>query len=200
MKITFFQEAAELRAWLDENHEQARELWVGFYKTHAEKAGATYAEALDEALCFGWIDGVRKSMDEFRYTIRFSPRRAKSIWSRVNLKRAGELVKLGRMAPAGLQAFHGRDKKRAKLYAYENRERELPRDYERKFRANVNAWEFFRAQAPSYQRTAIYWALSAKQEATRLRRLDALIKASENERRPGAFIPPASKVKKGSKR
>jgi uncharacterized protein YdeI (YjbR/CyaY-like superfamily) len=125
MEITFFKSPAELRKWLEENQDKAKELWVGFYKKGSGQAGITYAEALDEALCFGWIDGIRKSVDEMSYTNRFTPRKPGSIWSMVNIKRAGELVEAGLMLPSGLKAFGERDEKKSKLYSYEERVRKL---------------------------------------------------------------------------
>jgi uncharacterized protein YdeI (YjbR/CyaY-like superfamily) len=183
MEIIFFESASRLRAWLEENHEQATELPVGFYKVNSGKTGITYAEALDEALCFGWIDGVRKSIDTTSYTIRFTPRKSGSIWSSVNTKRAGELLQLGLMRPAGLKAFQERDQEKSQQYSYEARNRELDESYEERFRANTKAWDFFQAQAPSYQKVANWWVMSAKKEETRLKRLATLIQDSENGKR-----------------
>lgn len=178
MAITFFKTSTEFRTWLKKNHAKAPELLVGFYKKHSGKAGITYPEALDEALCFGWIDGVRKSIDEISYTIRFTPRKSRSNWSGVNIKRVGELTQLGRMQPAGLKIFAERDQKKSGVYSYETRPRQLEGHYAEKFQANKNAWDFFQAQAPSYQRTATWWIMSAKKEETRLRRLATLMEGS----------------------
>jgi uncharacterized protein YdeI (YjbR/CyaY-like superfamily) len=185
MKATFFKSGDEFRGWLEKNHNKQHELLLGFYKKVSGKGGITYPEALDEALAFGWIDGVRKSLDDASYTIRFTPRKPKSIWSMVNIKRVGELTKLGRMRPPGLAAFEGRDLKRAQLYSYERKTSKLGPDLEKKFRANKKAWEFFQAQPPGYQHVISWYVISAKQEETRLRRLERLIKDSENGRRVG---------------
>lgn len=185
MNIKFFKSAAECRLWLERNHDQVTEQWFGFYKKNSGKRGITYQEALDEALCFGWIDGLKKSVDESSYTYRFTPRKAKSIWSQVNTKRAGELRKLGRMKPAGLKALAARDPERSGIYSFENRPRKLSASCEKEFKAHQEAWGFFQAQPPGYKRTAIFYVMSAKQEATRLRRLAVLISASEQKTRLG---------------
>ena len=185
MKPTFFKSGDDFRSWLEKNHDMQQELLLGFHKKASEKGGITYKEALDEALAFGWIDGVRKSVDDASYTIRFTPRKAKSIWSMVNIKRVGELTKLGRMRPPGLKAFEGRDLKRAKLYSYERKTSKLDGELEKRLKANKKAWEFFQAQPPGYQRVISWWVISAKQEETRFRRLERLIKDSENGRRVG---------------
>jgi uncharacterized protein YdeI (YjbR/CyaY-like superfamily) len=187
---TFFESPAELRRWFEANHATSVELHVGFYKKASGRSGISYADALDEALTFGWIDGVRKGLDENRLTIRFTPRTSRSIWSAVNIKRAGELVDLGRMQPAGLKAFEGRDPARANLYSYERRSASLAAGDDSAFRANGIAWDFFEAQAGSYRRAAIWWVVSAKQEATRVRRLRALIEHSEmGQRLPSLDSP-----------
>ncbi len=189
MSPTFFRNPAAFRRWLEKNHTAARELWVGLVKKHAGKVGLLYAEALDQALCFGWIDGVRRRIDDHRWTIRFTPRKSSSVWSHVNIRRVRELTALGLMRPAGLQAFRRRDEKRSRLYSYENikRGRRLDPTYARRFRANQQAWTFFETQAPSYQRTTQWWVMSAKQEATRLRRLAVLIERSAEGARLGQF-------------
>jgi uncharacterized protein YdeI (YjbR/CyaY-like superfamily) len=189
-----FSSAAEFREWLEENHNSVPELWLGFYNKRTEKKSITYREALDEALCFGWIDGVRKSIDDITYTQRFTPRKAKSYWSAVNIKRAGELAKLGRMASPGLKAFAQRTVDSGK-YSFESRPNKLPTAYERQFKANAAAWKFFQSQAPWYQRTATFWVVSARQEETRQRRLAILISDSENRRRIGMLAPKAKKSK-----
>ncbi len=194
MQARFFKTSAEFRRWLAKSHGK-KELWVGFYKRTADKTGLTYTEALDEALCCGWIDAVRKSIDAERYTIRFTPRKPKSYWSAVNIGHAQRLIKLGRMAPPGQRAFDERDKKTAK-YSFENKPRKLSAVYEKKFKANKKAWRFFQAQAPWYQRTSNWWVSSAKQEATRLKRLATLIKDSANGRRLGAFTYDAKKYRR----
>ncbi len=148
---------------------------MGFAKKGSGRAGLTYPEALDEALCFGWIDGVRRSVDAERYTIRFTPRKPTSVWSAVNIARARELVAAGRMAPAGNAAFERRDEKRARLYSYERARVRLDHEYERTFRRNARAWSFFQAQPPWYRRTSTWWVMSAKREETRNRRFASLL-------------------------
>jgi len=160
-------------------------LWVGFHKKNSGKKSISYAEALDEALCFGWIDGVRKSVNESSYTIRFTPRKSKSIWSRVNTKRAEELSKLGRMKPSGREAFALRDPQRSGIYSFETSARKLAEVYESKFRAKKRAWEFFQNQPPGYRKLATFWVMSAKKDETRLRRVEQLISDSANNRRLG---------------
>lgn len=184
-KIKFFSTQSLFRQWLAKNHTRSAELWVGFKKKKSGKKSITYAEALDEALCFGWIDGVRKSLDESSYTIRFTPRKPKSIWSRVNTKRALELSKLGRMKPSGLEAFALRDPQRSGIYSFETSARKLAAAYETKFRAKKRAWEYFQRQPPGYRKLATFWVMSAKKEETRLRRLEQLIGDSAKAKRLG---------------
>ncbi len=179
MKPTFFKSQSDLRAWFEKNHATKQELLIGLYKKDSGRGGVTYQEALDEALCFGWIDGIRKSYDEHSYTIRFTPRKKNSIWSQVNLKHAARLEQEGKMHAAGLATFHGRNETRAKLYSFENKARKLDAAQEKQFRVNKKAWAWFSAQAPSYQHTASFWVISAKQEATRAKRLATLIQHSE---------------------
>jgi uncharacterized protein YdeI (YjbR/CyaY-like superfamily) len=183
MKPKFFPSPAAWRAWLEGHHQKHEELWVGFYKVGSGKPSITWPEAVDGALCFGWIDGVRKSLDESSYVIRFTPRRAKSIWSAVNIKRVGELTEQNLMRPTGIQAFERRTGDRSEIYAYEQRMgAKLSADYEKQFRANKKAWKCFQAQPPWYRRTASWRVISAKKEATRLKRLAQLIDHSEHER------------------
>jgi uncharacterized protein YdeI (YjbR/CyaY-like superfamily) len=179
MDAIYFGSAAEFHQWLKKNGHPATEILLGFYKKDSGLNGITYKEALDEALCFGWIDAVRRGVDETRYTIRFTPRKARSIWSNINTKRAEELIKLGRMQPGGLKAFEKRDPARAGVYSFENAERKLDTASEKQFKANKKAWAFFQAQAPWYQRTASWWVISAKREETRVKRLEQLIEDSE---------------------
>ncbi len=178
MKPRFFSTPVEFRSWLRKNHDRAHELLVGFHKANSAVKGITYSGALDEALCFGWIDGVRKGLDQQRYTIRFSPRKPSSIWSTVNIKLLKRLIKMGRMHSSGLAAFRRRDEEKTKLYSYENRFRPLERRYENKLKARKKGWDFFRAQPLGYQKVATWWIMSAKKEETRLRRLEILIKRS----------------------
>jgi uncharacterized protein YdeI (YjbR/CyaY-like superfamily) len=187
VKPIFFETPAELRRWLERNHDKAAELLVGFYKKDSGRRSITWPESVDEALCFGWIDGVRKRIDDVSYTIRFTPRKRGSNWSAVNIRRVGELTKLGLMQPAGLKAFEARTAEKSAIYAYENAPKELPAAEEKKFRANRKAWTYFNAQAPSYRRVAIYWVMSAKREETRARRLALLIDDSGQERRLAAY-------------
>ena len=181
MDVTFFESPSGFRTWLEQNHDATQELWVGFYKKSSGKPSITWPEAVDEALCFGWIDGVRKSIDESSYTIRFTPRKAGSIWSAVNIKRVGELSQLGLMQPEGLKAFEKRVGKKSGLYSYENAA-ELDEAYEQQFRANKKAWDFFQARPASYRRAAIWWVVIAKKEETKLKRLATLIEDSEHGR------------------
>jgi len=183
MQPTFFATPAAFRRWLERNHEKADELLVGFWKKDSGKPSITWPESVDEALSFGWIDGVRRRIDDESYSIRFTPRRRGSIWSAVNIKRATELTALGRMAPAGLRAFAARDEKKSAIYSYENRPRELAPEYEKRFRANKEAWEYWTAQPPGYRRVVTYWVMEAKKEETRARRLAQLIDDSAHRRR-----------------
>ena len=183
MKPAFFKSQPQFRKWLETHHTTDRELWVGFYKKGSGKSGIGYKEAVDEALCFGWIDGIKKRVDESSYTHRFTPRVASSIWSAINLKRVKELIKLGRVAPAGRHAFEHRDPKKAQLYSFENRPSTLDPALERTFTANAKALAFFRAQPPGYQKLVTFWIMSAKRDETRLKRLDALIQRSAEGKR-----------------
>jgi uncharacterized protein YdeI (YjbR/CyaY-like superfamily) len=185
MKPTFFATPADFRRWLARNHGKADELVVGFWKKDSGKPSITWPESVDEALCFGWIDGIRRRIDDECYSIRFTPRRRGSIWSVVNIRRATALSEEGRMQPAGLRAFEARDEKKSAIYAYENRPREFDPESEKRFRANRKAWEFFNAQPPSYRRVAIYFVMEAKKEETRVRRLTLLIDDSAAGRRLG---------------
>jgi uncharacterized protein YdeI (YjbR/CyaY-like superfamily) len=190
-KPTFFATPAEFRSGLERHHDQETELWVGFYKKGSGKPSITWPESVDEALCFGWIDGIRKKIDEESYTNRFTPRNPRSNWSAINIKRVKELTAAGRMHPAGLAAFAQRAEDRAGLYSYENRKTaRLHADQERRFRANDRAWAFFSAQPPGYRQTAIWWVVSAKREETRLKRLATLIDDSAHGRRIGPLTRP----------
>jgi len=188
-RARFFRSQQELHKWLDKNHDRAAELWVGMYRKSSGKKGITYREALDEALCFGWIDGVRKRIDDESYKQRFTPRKPRSYWSAVNMKRFDELVAAGAMQPSGLEAFRRRHESSGR-YSYERATVELDPAYEKKFRRNKEAWRFFDSQAPSYKRAAVWWIMSAKREDTRLRRLDTLIADSGEERRIRPLSPP----------
>ena len=185
MEPIFFKSGAEMRRWLERNHETASELVVGFYRTASGKPSLTWSQSVDEALCFGWIDGVRRSLDAESYTIRFTPRQLRSTWSAVNIRRVGELTAAGRMHESGLQAFARRQDSRSRLYSYEQSADGLTGDYERALRANAPAWDFFQRQPPWYRRTATHWVMSAKREETRQRRLRMLIEDSASGRRIG---------------
>jgi uncharacterized protein YdeI (YjbR/CyaY-like superfamily) len=176
---TFFSSPAEWRAWLEKHHADTQELWVGFYKRDSGLPSITWPEAVDGALCLGWIDGVRKSIDAVSYKIRFTPRKPRSIWSAININRATELSKSGLMHSAGLAAFEKRDSDRSAIYAYEQRKTaKLLPAFEKKFRENSGAWKFFQSQPPWYRRTSTYWVISAKKEETRVKRLATLIDCS----------------------
>ncbi len=179
MQPLFFATPTEFRAWLKAHHGHARELLVGFYKKGSGRPSITWPESVDEALCVGWIDGVRRSIDGESYTIRFTPRKATSNWSAVNIKRMGELIREGRVRPAGLKAFELRSEKRSAVYSYEQRDlARFDEAHEHQFRANEPAWRYFQAQAPWYRKTATYWVMTAKKEETRQRRLATLIERS----------------------
>jgi uncharacterized protein YdeI (YjbR/CyaY-like superfamily) len=184
---TFFETALELRRWLEAHHESARELWVAFHKRATGRRSITWPESVDEALSFGWIDGVRKSRGADAYVIRFTPRKRGSTWSKVNIERAKVLIREERMHAAGLRAFEARDEKKSGVYSFEQRSAARLRPAELKqFRANAPAWRFFESQPPSYRKTAIWWIVSAKRPDTRARRLATLIADSAN----GARIAP----------
>jgi uncharacterized protein YdeI (YjbR/CyaY-like superfamily) len=191
---TFFPTPPDFRAWLEGHHDKFPELLVGFYKKDSGKPSITWPESVDAALCFGWIDGVRKSLDETSYRIRFTPRRPTSIWSSINIDRVRELTKNGLMHPAGLKAFAARSEKKSGIYAYEQRKSTcFTREQEKQFRANKPAWEFFRSQAPWYQRVCTYWVISAKREETRIKRLAEIISHSQNRRKIPRLTPAKKK-------
>ena len=190
MDVRFFKTAADFRKWLETHHVTARELWVGFYKKGSSKPSITWPESVDEALCFGWIDGIRKSIDVQSYKIRFTPRKPDSTWSAVNTKRVEKLQQQGRMRPAGLAAFEARRDNRSGIYSYEQRSPELPDPYAGLLKGNQAAWDFYQAQPPSYRKTVNWWILSAKKEETRLGRLSKLIEYSAEKRRIPPLAPP----------
>jgi uncharacterized protein YdeI (YjbR/CyaY-like superfamily) len=182
-KPTFFATPANFRAWFEVNHDKSRELLVGFYKKDSGKPSITWPESVQVALCFGWIDGIRKSLDETSYTIRFTPRKPTGIWSSINIKFVHELTKKGLMHPAGLKAFAARNEKKSGIYSYEKRNSaRFTRKQEKQFRANKTAWDFFRSQPPWYQKVCTYWLISAKKEETKLKRLSLLIDHSKHKR------------------
>jgi uncharacterized protein YdeI (YjbR/CyaY-like superfamily) len=175
-KPVYFETAAELRAWLDRNHATVTELWIGFHSAASGRAERmSYKQALDEALCFGWIDGIRKSVDPKRYIQRFTPRKARSYWSLVNTARARELIAEGRMAAPGLKVFEARDEKETRKYSFERAAPEFAPALAKAFRANKAAWAFFQTQPPGYRRLATFWVMDAKKDETRERRLAELI-------------------------
>jgi uncharacterized protein YdeI (YjbR/CyaY-like superfamily) len=175
LRLDPFASVSDFRAWLESNHATRKELLVRCYKNDAREKGMTYREALDEALCFGWIDGVRRSIDEETFSVRFTPRKSKSYWSAVNNRRANELLQEGRMQPAGRAAFDSRESRKPGRYSFENPPKRLEQRLERKFKTNRLAYKFFRIQAPWYRRTCIFWVMEAKREDTRQRRLDELV-------------------------
>ncbi|HKE58485.1 MAG TPA: YdeI/OmpD-associated family protein [Pyrinomonadaceae bacterium] len=189
MEPKFFSTAALFCAWLEKNHERSQELLIGFHKKGSGKKSLTYPEALDEALCFGWIDGVRKSINNTSYTIRFTPRKKKSIWSRVNIRHVERLKSQNRMKPAGLAAFAIRDPKRSGIYLYEKTAQELTPEFQKKFSQDKKAWAFFQEQPPGYRKIAVLYLMSAKKEETRLRRLEQLIALSAKSARLGLISP-----------
>ncbi len=192
MEPVFFATRAELRAWLERHHAEHDELWVGLYKKGSGRPSVTWPEVVDEALCFGWIDGVRRSVGPDSYANRLTPRRARSNWSAINIKRVGELIEEGRMTPAGLVAFEARSDDRSAIYSYEQRRNAtLDAEQERRFRAVPDAWAWFQARPPSYQRAAIHWVISAKRAETRDRRLAALIEDSAAGRTVKPLTRPA---------
>lgn len=183
MKPIFFSKPSEFRKWLEKNHDTATELLVGFYKVDSGKPSMTWPESVDEALCFGWIDGVRKSMGEESYTIRFTPRKPSSNWSAINIKKMEDLIKKGLVRPEGLAAYAKRQEKKSRIYAYEKAPETLSNAYLKKLKANKKAWAFFSKQAPSYQKVINHWIMNAKQIPTQESRLQKLIDASEKGKR-----------------
>jgi len=181
-----FRTPAAFRAWLEKNHATATELEIRLFKVHAVRRGITYSQALDEALCFGWIDGVTHSLDQDSYRQRFTPRRARSTWSRRNVEHVARLTKAGRMAPPGLAAYAARDERRTGIYSFEHQRPELTPAFIGSFRANAAAWTYYQQQAPGYRRMTAHWVMSAKLEETRARRLAVLIGSSARGRK----IPP----------
>jgi uncharacterized protein YdeI (YjbR/CyaY-like superfamily) len=175
MKPEFFATPADFRKWLERNHAIENELLVGFYRVGSGRKSITWSEAVDQALCFGWIDGVRRSIDDLSYQIRFTPRKPGSNWSAINIEKVAELTKQGLMRKEGLAAFEKRKEHNSRIYSYENELKKLTPDFEKAFKADRKAWKYFQSLAPSYRKTSVNWVMSAKQEATRVRRLKALI-------------------------
>lgn len=183
MSVKFFATQAEFRKWLSKNHKKEAELIVGFYKVDSGKPSITWSQSVDQALCFGWIDGIRKSIDKESYSIRFTPRRSTSIWSAINIKKMEVLSKEGLMMPEGQKAFDLRIKEKSGIYSHEKEPVPLDAKYLEQFKKNNIAWDFFNSQAPSYKKVMIHWIMSAKQEKTQLSRLEKAIKSSEQQKR-----------------
>jgi len=179
MKPIFFAKQSDFRKWLEKNHKKETELLVGFHKVDSGNPSMTWSQSVDEALCFGWIDGVRKSIDKDRYQIRFTQRRPTSTWSAINIKKVEALIQQGLMQPAGLESFKKLNKSKSKTYTYENEAVKLSSPLEKRFKANKIAWKYFQSLAASYRKLSSNWVMSAKQDVTRLKRLDALIADSE---------------------
>ncbi len=193
MTAPHFFSAEDFRVWLVTHHASATEVWVGFHKKATGQSTMTWSESVDEALCFGWIDGVRKSLDAERYVIRFSPRKAVSIWSEVNIAKVRRLIDEGRMRPAGMAAWARRDEAKSGIYSFERKAAALDAAQLALFRKNRRAWSFFEAQPPYYKRVAAHYVSSAKREETRNKRLAILIERSaKGERLPGISSPPKS--------
>ena len=194
-KLRFFRTSAQLRKWLDKNHDRETELWIGFHRTDSGKGGITYAQALDEALCYGWIDGIRKKLDETSFTTRFTPRKKNSIWSNVNVRHIERLTRDGRMMPPGIAAFDGKDEKRVGIYSFEREAAQLEPAMKTRFRKNLKAWKFFESQPPYYRKLAAWYVISAKRDETRDKRLTELIKYSAKEERLPPFVPASTRKK-----
>jgi len=175
MTPIFFAKQSDFRKWLRKNHKKETELVVGFYKVDSGKPSMSWSQSVDEALCFGWIDGVRRSIDNESYQIRFTQRKSTSIWSAINIKKIEELTKAGLMQAAGLESFEKRIERKSRIYSHENDEVELTQHFKKQFKANKKAWDYFQALAPSYRRLSVHWVMSAKQETTRIKRLNQLI-------------------------
>jgi uncharacterized protein YdeI (YjbR/CyaY-like superfamily) len=183
MTPVFFSSQSEFRTWLEKNHEHETELLVGYYKVNSGKPNMTWSQSVDEALCYGWIDGVRRSVDDVSYCIRFTPRKKTSNWSKVNIKKVEELLKLGLMQPAGLKAYSYRKEEKSGTYSFERDTKIITDSFIKKFKTDKEAWAFFVKQAPSYQRTVLYWIRSAKQETTQFSRLEKALAESGNQKR-----------------
>jgi uncharacterized protein YdeI (YjbR/CyaY-like superfamily) len=199
VKPKFFRSPVELRQWFASNHATADELIVGYYKKSTGKAGLTWPESVDEALCVGWIDGVRHRLDDERYTNRFTPRRPGSVWSAVNVQRVEALIAERRMLPAGLAAYEKRKENRSGIYSYEQRPRTLPAAYLALLEKNRRAWAFFQRQPPSRRRALTWWVISAKKEETRMTRLEALIRDCATGRLGSSLVAPSTAAKRRKK-
>ena len=191
---TFFPTPEDFRKWLAENHDKATELWVGYYKKATKIPSIDWSQSVDQALCYGWIDGIRKSIDEKSYKIRFTPRRPKSIWSTVNIKKIAELTEKGLMMPAGIAIWEKRKEKKSEVYAYEQEKPDLSEEYKAKIKENEKAWTYFESLSPYYKKASVWYIMSAKREETRQKRLNLLIECSAE----GLKIPHLRKPKKKS--
>src|SRR5215831_9957064 len=185
----FFQVSMAFRRWLEQHHAKSDAVWVGYYKKGSGKPSITWSESVDEALCYGWIDGVRQSIDDISYRIRFTPRKPGSIWSSVNIKRAQVLIEQGRMQPNGLKAYRAKKQNKSGIYSYEQRSVDLEEPYKGLLKKNEAAWRFFQVQSASYGKAVNWWMISAKRQATRLKRLEKLIAASVQGQRLPEFGP-----------
>ncbi len=183
MEPNFFKDGADFRKWLEQNHKSEKEVFVGFFKVGTGKAKLRWSDAVDQALCFGWIDSVMRPIDNEKYALRFTPRKQNSIWSAVNIKKVAKLTELGLMEPAGIAAFEKRTPEKSAIYSFENEAKVLDPEYEKRFRENKKAWDYFSAQPQGYRKLSIYHVMSAKQEKTRLSRLQTLIDTSESQNR-----------------
>lgn len=183
MKPICFTSQSDLRKWFEKNHDKEKELLAGYYKVATGKPTITWSQSVDEALCFGWIDGIRRSVDEESYCIRFTPRNPKSNWSTININKVKKLLELGLMKPEGITAFNLRKEEKLKIYSYENVDGKFSNPIEKQFKTNKAAWKNYKSMPPSYQKIAIRWVMSAKQEATRIKRLNILITDSEAVRK-----------------
>jgi uncharacterized protein YdeI (YjbR/CyaY-like superfamily) len=186
--VRIFPSAADFRAWLEQHHASADELWVGYYKKGVPKTAMTYAESVDEALCFGWIDGKARRIDDEVTSIRFTPRRRTSSWSAINIAKIATLTAAGRMHPSGIRAFEERDRRKDAIYSYERPHAELPAEWTATFQADPGAWRYWMGETPSYRRTASYWIMSAKRPETRERRFRTLVADSAAGHRVKPFI------------
>jgi uncharacterized protein YdeI (YjbR/CyaY-like superfamily) len=190
----FFRTPAAFKAWLDANNDRTSELLVGFYRKGSGRASITWPDSVDEALCYGWIDGVRRSIDEHSYSIRFTPRKPKSIWSNVNIAKVEALIRDGRMMPAGLAAYALRDQARSGIYVFEKEAAVFDAESERAFRKSRSGWEFFQAQPAGYRRLATHYVVSAKRPETRARRLAALLMHSARGERIPQYLSASKRV------
>lgn len=195
-KLRFFRSSTELRRWLEKNHDKAQVLWIGFHRKDSGKGGITYAQALDEALCYGWIDGIRKKLDDSSFTIRFTPRKKSSIWSRVNIGHIERLTREGRMMPSGTAAYEAKDESKSGIYSFERGPAELPPEMQERFRKRARAWKYFQSQPPYYRKIATWYVIGAKRDDTREKRLSSLIDHSAREMRLPQFTPASTSKKK----